>query len=430
MSQTTTTSQARVHHVGGLGPDGVVRCFHDRQATLLTSHTASNPEREFYCCFLSRDDPNKCKFWKWADEINPQPLPTPQSSPTYPSSSQQAQNLTQRTPETPSNPSHSFVPRTTSARAQLGPAGSQGGPFTVGPQNMPEMSTPSIKHNKRPFGPPQTPRSSKMTDEERKRRHAAIVAALSKNAAIQTDHHSSEEDVEFCDVETNSDVFGPATANRSSDGATSEIDDHLDYQESSGPTPKRYKFNKTAAEALTMSPSSRFSQGHFTADDCSSTRSVSAMLPTPPRMSQRSALFDSDEDMDDTIPLEFNTPTRDKGKGREEKTQWARILDDHDNPYHDVANNLSPILRQNQTATPTSPERTGIKPTESIEQVLVTLGNVSDEFKRLERQGRAKDQSIKSRDRRITDLENQKNRLEEKVTMLEAENNSLKAQRH
>jgi len=57
----------------------------------LTSKSDANPSRKFYTCFKDRGDPDKCKFFKWADEL-----------PGLPSSSQGGAVPTPSTPRSPS----------------------------------------------------------------------------------------------------------------------------------------------------------------------------------------------------------------------------------------------------------------------------------------------------------------------------------------
>ncbi|WVQ73986.1 hypothetical protein IAR50_003567 [Cryptococcus sp. DSM 104548] len=52
--------------------EGGVFCpQHKRRCKKITSNSAANPGRQFYSCPLPRDDPNRCKFFVWADELPP-----------------------------------------------------------------------------------------------------------------------------------------------------------------------------------------------------------------------------------------------------------------------------------------------------------------------------------------------------------------------
>ncbi|WWC70158.1 uncharacterized protein I206_104105 [Kwoniella pini CBS 10737] len=57
-----------------------------------------NAGRAFYCCPLPRDDPNRCKFFKWHDEISP--LDSNRPGPSTPSGSTRASQLVERTNQT------------------------------------------------------------------------------------------------------------------------------------------------------------------------------------------------------------------------------------------------------------------------------------------------------------------------------------------
>jgi GRF zinc finger len=57
------TTPGKTQSVGPVGPDGVVRCFHNVELVLLTSNSVSNPGRKFYTCFKNRGDPDHCNFF-------------------------------------------------------------------------------------------------------------------------------------------------------------------------------------------------------------------------------------------------------------------------------------------------------------------------------------------------------------------------------
>jgi hypothetical protein len=40
-------------------------------STTKTSRSEANPNRQFYCCSKAQQDPARCKFFKWADEYDP-----------------------------------------------------------------------------------------------------------------------------------------------------------------------------------------------------------------------------------------------------------------------------------------------------------------------------------------------------------------------
>ncbi|KAJ7594306.1 hypothetical protein C8J56DRAFT_433592 [Mycena floridula] len=48
-----------------------VVCFaHNLEASRKTSQTQSNPARDFYCCSKPFSDPDRCKFFYWAEQID------------------------------------------------------------------------------------------------------------------------------------------------------------------------------------------------------------------------------------------------------------------------------------------------------------------------------------------------------------------------
>ncbi|KAF8839490.1 hypothetical protein BDN67DRAFT_757244 [Paxillus ammoniavirescens] len=63
-----SSSQPLIQSTNPLGEDGVVRCHHGEHAARRTSHTTSNPDREFYCCSRHSSDSSRCKFFYWAND--------------------------------------------------------------------------------------------------------------------------------------------------------------------------------------------------------------------------------------------------------------------------------------------------------------------------------------------------------------------------
>ncbi|KIK97797.1 hypothetical protein PAXRUDRAFT_824568 [Paxillus rubicundulus Ve08.2h10] len=63
-----SSSQPLIQSTNPLGEDGIVRCHHGERAVRRTSHTASNTDREFYCCSRHSSDSTRCKFFYWADD--------------------------------------------------------------------------------------------------------------------------------------------------------------------------------------------------------------------------------------------------------------------------------------------------------------------------------------------------------------------------
>ncbi|KAI0358376.1 hypothetical protein OH77DRAFT_1176273 [Trametes cingulata] len=71
MSQSSTGSvKTFVNDLAPVNDEGQVVCYHGLPARRLTSHTATNPERDFYCCTKNSGDPDRCKFFSWADNAN------------------------------------------------------------------------------------------------------------------------------------------------------------------------------------------------------------------------------------------------------------------------------------------------------------------------------------------------------------------------
>ncbi|GIL87597.1 hypothetical protein Vretimale_14713 [Volvox reticuliferus] len=53
----------------GSGGDEFVKCMCGIDCPVKTSNSANNPGRQFFACPKMRDDPTRCKFFQWADEI-------------------------------------------------------------------------------------------------------------------------------------------------------------------------------------------------------------------------------------------------------------------------------------------------------------------------------------------------------------------------
>ncbi|KAI0630300.1 hypothetical protein C8Q77DRAFT_253363 [Trametes polyzona] len=69
MSQRSAGSvEEFVNEIAPVNARGQVVCRHRLPAKRLTSHTPANPEREFYTCSKNSDDPDRCKFFAWADD--------------------------------------------------------------------------------------------------------------------------------------------------------------------------------------------------------------------------------------------------------------------------------------------------------------------------------------------------------------------------
>jgi len=68
----TTPSRVRIQPGTPMDENGTVKCTgHGRRCSRLVAGPQSkNPGRAFYTCPLGRDDPNRCKFFKWEDELS------------------------------------------------------------------------------------------------------------------------------------------------------------------------------------------------------------------------------------------------------------------------------------------------------------------------------------------------------------------------
>ncbi|EIW63367.1 uncharacterized protein TRAVEDRAFT_43662 [Trametes versicolor FP-101664 SS1] len=68
MSQDSNNSvEAFVNDVSPVNDQGQIVCYHRILAKRLVSHTLANPERAFFTCPKNSSDPEKCKFFIWED---------------------------------------------------------------------------------------------------------------------------------------------------------------------------------------------------------------------------------------------------------------------------------------------------------------------------------------------------------------------------
>ncbi|KAG2433407.1 hypothetical protein HXX76_008465 [Chlamydomonas incerta] len=54
----------------GAGEEEVVKCGCGEPCPVKTSNSANNPGRQFFACQKMRDDPTRCRFFCWADELD------------------------------------------------------------------------------------------------------------------------------------------------------------------------------------------------------------------------------------------------------------------------------------------------------------------------------------------------------------------------
>ncbi|KAF5380359.1 hypothetical protein D9615_004561 [Tricholomella constricta] len=95
----------RVHSITPTDKAGVVRCYsHGLEAALRTSHTEKNPGRQYYCCSKGMSDPDRCSFWFWADDPMFKRRQNSSTSVETPSSSFSSHSMSQPHDNSPSTP--------------------------------------------------------------------------------------------------------------------------------------------------------------------------------------------------------------------------------------------------------------------------------------------------------------------------------------
>ncbi|KAI1794084.1 hypothetical protein LXA43DRAFT_157185 [Ganoderma leucocontextum] len=138
MSQESNVSaHAYNRDTAPVNSQGQVVCYHEEPAILRTSHTVANPGRDFFSCRKDREDPERCRFFAWADDhsicaaresrraaMRDMSANTPTATPQRPSQAQRAQMA--RLPDTPISPQKRR--RTPSPPPPFPP--STGNPFT------------------------------------------------------------------------------------------------------------------------------------------------------------------------------------------------------------------------------------------------------------------------------------------------------------
>jgi hypothetical protein len=82
-----------------------MRKGHHRKASRFTAGAnTKNAGRAFYTCSLGRDDEGRCKFFKWADEIQSTPLKDDEWEPRTPGQLQDKLNSAKRKRENDDTP--------------------------------------------------------------------------------------------------------------------------------------------------------------------------------------------------------------------------------------------------------------------------------------------------------------------------------------
>ncbi|KZT26667.1 hypothetical protein NEOLEDRAFT_1177263 [Neolentinus lepideus HHB14362 ss-1] len=185
----------RIHDVSPVRPDGTVVCYCNVPAAKRTSRTPANPNRDFYSCTKFSSDPNKCKFWLWAD--NPIIANHPaRRQPTTPSQSQPdsqfsspaipyASPASQHAPMPPATPTRTRVANVNPPRTPSTPRGRESRLKDI--QTALEVAAPTPPPSSA-SPPPAPPSSSKKPDSEDE--IAAEDEPERASAAIQTDHAS------------------------------------------------------------------------------------------------------------------------------------------------------------------------------------------------------------------------------------------------
>ncbi|ESK96557.1 topoisomerase iii alpha [Moniliophthora roreri MCA 2997] len=198
MSQTQTPSLSATRSINSscFDVNGNVICWHDLPAARRTSRTDSNPGRDFYCCTKDRDDSDRCKFFKWVDELNlpgsnPQPLlsQSPQKRPLDPESAEPPISTPKRPRVIPSQSStpHS-VNRTDAIRQALTPRSSQ-------QDENPFLTSPTSAARKDAIHQALIPRSSQQDENPFLTSPVpSQPAATSAAVIITSDNDSDDED--------------------------------------------------------------------------------------------------------------------------------------------------------------------------------------------------------------------------------------------
>ncbi|KAH9949601.1 hypothetical protein B0H21DRAFT_727596 [Amylocystis lapponica] len=407
--------------------EGNVRCYiHHLLAAKRVSTTPANPGRKFYSCPKHRDDPDNCKFFIWADDpvFGEQPAPARQSTTTStiatqdmsPRPSQKERASVARTPQRPTASSLKRSRSISPPMHALPPATPSRAPHSTAPGGLMTPSTPG------------TP-SSAFTPSQKAIRIAAIQAGLdakkSPSSLFEHVEHGSTEvqgrgkdadlppspkrrrvegagvdvspspsliEVEVVDIGIQTDPIDEEELQRSF-----WEDDSFPARPAAGPSipdrlPAAFPEQRTSQPpGRLLSPYARPLGG-----------SQHSGLLTPPRSSQ---LLELDLGPPTSQPgmSQPETPTRSKGKGREinaPASQWQKIQDDVDNPYHARAAALQTPPRNNLPATPGT---ASAEPplADAVAGVASELSNFSEPAQK----------SLEIKSKRITELESEIQRL-------------------
>lgn len=188
----------------------------------------------------------------------------------------------------------------------------------------PQSPANTWTHQKRPFmpstpsRPPRPAIATPLTADARERRDAAIrnaVSSVKPKTSLVKSTAIQTEHILSSDGDTEdglSDTLEPPSAHHPQLPEQDQIEEESWDME---PAQKRYRF--TGTRESTPSRKSHVARSRIEIDDATSTQSVSEMLLTPPNNPQ------VDLNWDDSIS-QFRT-RKDKGKGREEPIWWDKI---------------------------------------------------------------------------------------------------------
>ncbi|OBZ67163.1 hypothetical protein A0H81_12811 [Grifola frondosa] len=440
------SSQTFTHRSSCVDEEGNVRCYqHGELAARHTSRTITNPERDFYSCAKSMDDPDRCKFFKWVDEIEvhpPNPQPAPPSLPgnisSRPSQQQRAAlartsstsaiNPQKRpraitpppasvpgpahpTPQAAVTPSHTITPSQRERRRE-GHASSQGS------SRRDNLRTSSTSFSRTPSrlkvieaalaasqaeirdlsdelrsasSPPPSPKRSRLEINEYGSNSPRNTTNHS-DAPVQTDSIPDEDESSWPQLDSISDA---------------EEEFWHPSKPIAGPS-REYHLADVPQEPWTPRTPERSAPAR--AYTPSGSVNANGMLMTPPQSSQ---------------PLE-----RDFGAGPvlslgASESQWQRIVHDPEHPFHERAL----ALRMGSQTGSQESVHAELPSTDSIAEHIAALSDIPDFVRKLERKQKAAQKSNEIKSKRIAELEQEIQRLQNKNRALEETVSALRTRR-
>ncbi|KAI0823754.1 hypothetical protein BC628DRAFT_505811 [Trametes gibbosa] len=513
-ANSTDSVDAFVNSVSPVNVQGQVVCYHRLPAKRLTSRTPSNPERDFFVCAKSDDDPERCKFWNnltlcsVLDSKRP-PRVTPTSMPATPQRPSQATRALfsrspmlaaaslrkrQRTPPTPSSSAMTTSVRALKQRrvdgamsngARLFNAASStlssGRPDHIGaPATQAERRAARLRSiedallsvQAAPLDPsPATSRGLHRHVEESTQfsphqsvsdapHHSTSSLSQNKQDPYMFSRHAQDAQ---SDTGTNIDVeidLAEMSELESEAGRVSPVDnDNSGIEESFSPSPIASSQTHprqipgipqaSAAEHVIWSPALPSPQtpgrGHLSRTFASGGKegqSNPSMLLTPPGSSQprdvsAAGAGPSTSQRGRTLLQDMlQSPTASMGKGSDPLNsasavqRWQKLQDDPENPFR-----ASAVARGSASPAPRAisvPDSVGggvqadALSADSIASHLTALHGITEYVAKLERREKAMQKSAEVKGRRITQLEeevqrlrNEKRALEETVAALQ-----------